>query len=368
MNKIIMSPGKYIQANNALSNLHTYVQHFGSKFFVITSESGKKRSGAQIESSFKGTDKTISFALFNKECSKKEIQQLKEACIAAGCDCIIGVGGGKLLDTAKAVAHYLKLAVVIIPTIASTDAPCSALSVIYHENGVFEEYLVLPKNPELVIMDLDVIAASPSRFLVAGMGDALATYFEARAARASNATNMAGLLPAKSAFALAELCYETLLADGYKAKLAAEHNVITQAFENIVEANTYLSGIGFESGGLAAAHAIHNGFTVLSECHHLNHGEKVAFGTLTQLVLENADLDEIEEVLSFCRSVGLPVTLEQMGVKQIDPKMILKVAELATAEGETIHNMPFKVTSKDVYAAIMTADALGRAFLQKSMD
>lgn len=209
-------------------------------------------------------------------------------------------------------------------------------------------------------MDTNIIANAPARFLVSGMGDALATYFEARACDISKATNMAGLLPAKSAYALAKLCYQTLLDDGYKAKLAVENKVVTPAVENIIEANTYLSGIGFESGGLAAAHAIHNGFTVMHECHDLFHGEKVAFGTLVQLVMENSPMEEINEVLDFCISVGLPTTLEEMGIKEIKSEDIMEVAKAATAQGETIYNMPFEVTAESVYAAILTADSLGR--------
>ena len=64
----------------------------------------------------------------------------------------------------------------------------------------------------------------------------------------------------------------------------------------MIEANTYLSGVGFESGGLAAAHALYNGLTAIPDAHHYYHGEKVAFGTLTQLVLENAPVEEIETV------------------------------------------------------------------------
>ena len=363
MGKIIMSPGKYIQENGALSKINNYAGVFGTNFLILATESGMKRTKALIEKSFEGAGKQLVFEVFNKECCKSEIQRLMAAAKEKGCDCIIGIGGGKLLDTAKAVAHYLNVPVVVAPTIASTDAPCSALAVIYKEDGVFEEYLMLPKNPEIVLMDTAVIAKSPARFLVSGMGDALATYFEARACKKSGATNMGGMLPTKSAFVLAELCYETLLEDGYKAKLAAEQGVVTEAVENIIEANTYLSGIGFESGGLAASHAVHNGFTVLSDCHHLYHGEKVAFGTLVQLVMENSPMEELEEVMDFCVSVGLPITLEDLGVKEVKADAIMEVAKLACAPGETIYNMPFEVTPEKVYAAILTADALGKDFL-----
>ena len=90
--------------------------------------------------------------------------------------------------------------------------------------------------------------------------------------------------------------YNTLLEEGEKAMLAAEQHVVTPALERVIEANTYLSGVGFESGGLAAAHAVHNGLTAIPDAHHYYHGEKVAFGTLTQLVLENAPVEEIENV------------------------------------------------------------------------
>ena len=185
-----------------------------------------------------------------------------------GCDLVIGIGGGKTLDTAKAVAFYKKTPVLICPTIASTDAPCSALSVIYTDAGVFEEYLFLPANPNMVLMDTDIIAKSPVRLTVSGMGDALATYFEARACQISGAANCAGGQVTGAAMALAKLCLDTLLDEGLKAKLALEAGACTPAVEKVIEANTLLSGLGFESGGLAGAHAIHNGLTVLEECHH----------------------------------------------------------------------------------------------------
>lgn len=361
MTKIIISPGKYIQGSGELKRIKEHVEHLGSSFFIIISKSGYKRFGDTIKESF-GTSENIHFIEFNGECSKGEIDRLGKELKEKGVDVVIGVGGGKIHDSAKAVAYYAKLPVVIVPTISSTDAPCSALSVLYTEDGEFDEYLLLPKNPDIVLVDSDAVSKAPARLIVAGMGDALATKFEARASVRSGSKTMAGELATNAAVALADLCYETLLREGLKAKLAVENKVCTKAVENIIEANTLLSGIGFESGGLGAAHAIHNGLTVIEETHNLYHGEKVAFGVLVQLVLENAPIEEIEEVLYFCNEVGLPTTLEDLGIKEISEEKIMEAAKLSCVEGETTHNMPFEVTPQDVYAAILAADALGKNF------
>ncbi|MGL4607427.1 MAG: glycerol dehydrogenase [Eubacteriaceae bacterium] len=364
MQKIIMAPSRYVQGSGELEKLSEYVGKLGDSALVLLSGTMMRTKCEDLKTRFESDGIKFFPEKFGGECSKIEVGRLQEIVKANGCNVIVGVGGGKALDTAKAVAHYEKLPVVIAPSIASTDAPCSALSVLYTEDGVFDEYLVLPKNPEVVVMDTDVIKTAPARLFVAGMGDALATYFEAQATVDSNGTTMSGAHPTKSALALAKLCFDILMEDGLKAKLAIESQTCTPAVENVIEANTYLSGVGFESGGLAACHAVHNGLTVLPECHHMYHGEKVAFGTLVQLVMENRSMDEIEEVIDFCLSVGLPITLEELGCKEVTPEKIMAVAVAAADPGETIHNMPFDVDADTVYAAIMAADALGRLYLE----
>ena len=212
-------------------------------------------------------------------------------------------------------------------------------------------------------MDTEIIAKSPVRLTVSGMGDALATYFEARACQRSGAVTCAGGKVTSAAMALAKLCFDTLMDEGVKARLALEAGACTPAVEKIIEANTLLSGIGFESGGLAGAHAIHNGFTVLEECHHMYHGEKVAFGTITQLVLENIPAEELEDIIDWCIELGLPVTLKELGIEEATDEKLMAVAEAACAESDTLHNMPFEVTPQTVCAAIRAADAYGRYFL-----
>lgn len=363
MAQVLISPSKYVQGAGEMANLGQYASVLGKKALVLISKSGYGRIGQTLDESFEKAGLDVVYDYFNGECSKTEINRLIEIFKENDCDMVIGVGGGKILDTSKAVAYYMKVPVVIVPTIASTDAPCSALSVIYTDDGVFEEYLFLPANPNLVLMDTDVVAKSPVRLTVSGMGDALATYFEAKACEDSGALNCAGGKPTAAAMALAELCLKTLLAEGPKAKIALEAGANTPAVEKIIEANTLLSGLGFESGGLAGAHAIHNGLTVLKDCHHMYHGEKVAFGTIVQLVLQNAAEHELGDIIEWCIELGLPVTLEQLGITDVTDEKIMAVAEAAAAENDTLHNLPFEVTPKSVFNAIKAADAYGHYYL-----
>ncbi|MGF7010320.1 glycerol dehydrogenase [Lachnospiraceae bacterium PF1-22] len=363
MSKILICPTKYQQGAGELKRVGEYAKNYGKKVLVLITNSGYKRIGKEVEASLSEHGVEVVIDYFKGECSRSEIERLKAIMEEQGLDMVIGIGGGKILDTAKAVAYYCKRPVMICPTIASTDAPCSALSVIYSDKGVFEEYLFLPTNPNMVLVDTEVVAKSPVRLTVAGMGDALATYFEARAVAKSDSTTCAGGSGTLAALALAKLCYETLLTEGVKAKLALESGALTKSVEAIIEANTLLSGIGFESGGLAGAHAIHNGFTALPETHQAYHGEKVAFGTIVQLILENADEDELGEVIEFCIEIGLPVTLKELGIRTINDSKLKEVAKIACADSDTLGNLSFKVSEEDVVAAIKAADACGRYFL-----
>lgn len=362
MANIIGSPERYIQGRGVLKELCKHVERVGKAPFILVSASGKKRVEAPIAESAKEHNTPLTYEVFAGECCRTEINRLIKAYEDSGSDVIVGIGGGKIHDTAKAVAHYTNSPVVIVPTIAATDAPCSALSVIYTDDGVFEEYLFLPKSPNIVLVDIDIISKAPARLLVSGMGDALATYFEARACKQSDSPNFLGGKYTVTSMAIARLCYDTLLADGLKALLSVKAGSCSKALENTVEANTYLSGIGFESCGIAAAHAIHNGFTAIEETHHYYHGEKVAIGTLSQLVLENASKAELDEVYGFCLDVGLPTTLSDLGIQEVNREQLMKVAELACAPNDTMGNMPFAVTPQMVCDAIIGADALGRYY------
>lgn len=352
-------PGRYVQGSDALKRLGGEMSRLGRKGLLICDPFVFDRLLPDFRPSIEEAIE-ITVERFGGECSDEEIGRLSDLAKRVGCGVVAGIGGGKTLDTAKAVAYGLKVPVATVPTAASTDAPCSAIAVIYTPEGKFKRYLLLPRNPDLVLVDTKIIAQAPVRFLVSGMGDALATWFEAESCKKEYAGNMTGDVGSLAAYALARLCYDTLLADGIAAKVACEAHAVTPALEHIVEANTLLSGLGFESGGLAAAHAIHNGLTVLDQTHKYYHGEKVAVGTLASLFLTDKPKATIDEVYSFCELVELPTTLADIGLSGVSDEELMKVAKATCAEGETIHNEPIPISPEQVVSALKVADAEGR--------
>ncbi|RRJ64025.1 glycerol dehydrogenase [Paenibacillus oralis] len=358
-NIVFISPGKYIQGAGALKELGKHIKELGRKPLIIADEVVWGITGDVIKQSLSSEGKEFHFVSFNGEASSNEVNRIAQEGQSQSVDFVIGVGGGKTLDTAKAVSDELKSKVVIVPTTASTDAPTSALSVIYSDAGVFESYRFYHKNPDLVLVDTAVVAKAPARLFASGIADAMATWIEVRATVKSNGTAMSGGKTSIAAQAIAQACEETLFKYGIPAYQAVQKGLVTRHVEAVVEANTLLSGLGFESGGLAAAHAIHNGFTVLSgDIHHLTHGEKVAYGTLVQLVLELHPEAEIIKYIDFYQELGLPTTLKELHLEHVTFEELLKVGQAATQPNETMVNLSNEITAEQVANAILAVDVL----------
>ncbi len=360
MISITLFPGRYIQGRDALSSLGSECARLGRKAFVIASPHSRKHLLPPI---LPGLEEQcqVQVESFGRECSDEEIQRLFRLFGQAGSELVVGLGGGKTLDAAKAVAHLAQAPAIMAPTIASTDAPCSSVCVVYTPEGAFARADVLPRNPDAVVVDTRVMAEAPARFLAAGMGDALATWFEAESCRVKRAPNIAGALGSMTAQALARLCWDTIREFGPAALASCAARAVTPALERVVEANTLLSGLGFESGGLAAAHSVHNGFTVLPRTREYFHGEKVAFGVLVSLFLTDKHPALMDQVYGFCEAVGLPTTLAELGLEGVTDQDLRRVAEKACAAGESMHNEPFETAPAVVADMIKAADAWGRS-------
>lgn len=359
--KAIASPAKFLMQADAIKSLANHGQGFGKNAYLICDQFIVDQIKEKALVGFNGEFKAH-LSIFGGQCSDREIE--KHKALAQQYDYIVGIGGGKTLDTAKATAHYLNKPVIIVPTLASTDAPCTAISVIYNDDDSFNRYVFLRANPNIVLADTRILAEAPARFFAAGVGDGLATYFEARACYQSQKDNLIighdgkMLKPTLIGYTVAKTCYETIKKYAAQAIYAVREKVITAALEHTIEATIYMSAVGAESAGCAAAHAIHNGMTAVHDLHAAQHGEKVIFGLITQLVMEAVPREELLEVIEIAVAVGLPLTLEDLGLKEFKEDEWRKVAELACDPNDTIHNMPFTVTPELVYDAILATNAM----------
>jgi len=352
-------PGRYVQGRGALSRLGKELARLGGRHFIICSPHPLEHLLPPLLPDVEQAG-AVRVERFGRECTDQEIERLLAVAREFGAQTVTAIGGGKTLDAAKAVASRAGLPVAVVPTIASTDAPCSSVCVVYTPEGIFQRVDLLPRNPDLVLVDTEVMAQAPARFLVAGMGDALATWFEADSCRISRGPNIAGDAGSMTAHALARLCYETIRDWGLAARTACEAKVVTPALERVVEANTLLSGLGFESGGLGAAHSVHNGLTALAAVHTRSHGEKVAFGVLASLFLADRPIALMNEVYGLCETLGLPTTLADLGLDGVSDLDLRRVAEKTCAPDESIHNEPVEISPELVLSALKAADAEGR--------
>ncbi len=360
---VFASPGRYVQGPGATHDLAQELERLGLQgpiLFVAGGHAIEQLAGIWNETlPARGLQPIIE--RFGGQCTIAEIDRLTGLGRANEVVAVVSAGGGKASDAGRGAADALSVPAILTPTLASTDAPCSALSVIYDEDDTVDEYRFYAHHPALVLVDSEVIARSPKRQLVSGIGDAIATWYEARTVRESGAPNQIGGLPTTTATALAKLCAEILLADGPAACAALDAQAVTPALERLIEANTLLSGLGFESGGLAVAHSVYNGMSAVASANPYYHGEKVAFGLITQLVLEGQPQSEIDMIIEFQRTVGLPITLAAVGIDFADDGALDLIAETTVAPGETCHHEPFEVRAEAVKAAMLAADRLGRA-------
>jgi len=361
--RLFVAPGRYVQGRGVLRGVGRYLTLLkAQRAALLMSARGLRGDGATLLASLREAGIGALPRTFGGECSLEEIGAHVAALSGDRVDCLIAAGGGKCIDAGKAIAFRLGVPVAIVPTLASNDAPCSALSVLYSQEGVSTGAEFYPDSPALVVVDTDVVAAAPERYLVAGMGDAMATWYEARVCLANPAAvTTVGARPTVASCAIGEVCAQTLFREGRAAAAAVAAGEVNDALETVVEANTLLSGLGFESGGLAAAHGVAQSYTAIPKVHAAYlHGEMVAMGTLAQLMMESRP-DEARRVADFFAEVGLPIHLGQLGLDVSEHDAALDVVAQATLGFPFIGNMPQPVTPALACASVLDAHALGLA-------
>lgn len=359
----IKSPERYINQADILKTSGEYIKKLGKRALVI----GGKTALSVVQSDlFPSLDQEgLSYEVkeFKGFVTKAAIKKFQEDADEIGADLIIGIGGGRVLDLSKAVGNEKRIPVVAVPTIAATCAAWSALSIIYEEDGKFESGLILDASPKLVLADTKILAAAPYRYLISGIGDTLAKWYEAVPSFRVEENDIS----LKLGLSTAKLALKILNEHSLEVIKEIQEGKISSRFSEIVDAIIFLAGfVGGVNGGNHRAvigHAFYNALSAYPETNESLHGEKVSFGLIVQFVLERKNKNEIIENIRFFNSLGLPVTLNQLGLSDNNPLKISKIASEINISDEAQSKLNFKFNSQAIEKAIVTADAFGTEVL-----
>ena len=353
---------RYIQGPGEIDNLKNYTKPLGSKVYALISTGLFTTLKARLEKIYTEESDCLFFDEFSGEITYAKLDEKTANARNFGAELIVAAGGGKVVDAAKIIAKENGIPVVLIPTIASTDAPVASMSAVFNDAGEQQGIVLFQDCPDIVLVDSELIAQAPVRYFIAGVGDALATCFEAKLSAMSDSPNFVsgGKRFTLAGMAICEACEKTIMEKAEAAVLAVRQQLCTPDVEDVIEANTLLSGLGFINVGLCGAHATNTGLTVLTETQGTLHGELVAFGIIVQRVVEQRPLEEIAGLISFMRRIGLPTTLEELGVHEMTEEMLDRVTTKALSG--FWKRYPYYVSKKSLGDAIMMANALGHKY------
>ena len=356
------SPGHYVQGNNVSEKVRMYANRFGKKHLYIVDDFLMKMFNEKVAITY-ADENDFQAITFAGVISHSNIAKTASKCNKA--DVVIGFGGGKTIDVAKMIAKEMNSRLIVCPTIASCDAPTSAMSILYSDEGEMNEIVIHQYHPDLVLVDTSIIINAPVQFLVAGLGDALSTYYEGLSNEKTAHPNYIWCdeesgISTIAGKAVAKACIETLYRDGVAALESLKAKAISPQFENVVEANILLSGIGFENVGCSIAHAIGNAFTAIPEGEKKSHGERVGFGTLSLLIGEDYSKEEIEKAFKFCIECNIPVTLDDLGIEKDEDKLrAIAKSSMTAASWEA---STFKASEESIINLILSTDAMGKYY------
>ena len=361
--KVTVGPAQYNRNKGLLEDAGRYIKSFGKTAALIGGQISRGLVEDSLRKSLSEHEILLKHSLwYGGESSQANIDRLVADLKDEQIDVLITTGGGKAIDTVKAVAYQLNKPLVAIPTIAATCAAATPISILYSNDGEFIGIERKSKAPELVLVDSEIIMNAPVRFLIAGIGDTLAKWFETKSSVKKATPNILN----QTAVAIAGQVYQTLLQIGKKAVTSVQTQTVTKELEDVIDTIILVSGSVSGYGGddcrTAGAHAIYSGLTIFPEVHHTYHGEIVAFGILAQLCMENTSEDELKKLISYYQEVGLPFTLQQMGITNLTESQWQKLGEI-TVTIEDMANMPFEVSPEMVIDAVRHADEIGNGML-----
>ena len=343
--------------NEAYSGVAEALRTVGSRVLLIGGHKALAAGLEPLQKALNGKGVLLSVAPFSGDCTLLQAKEFAQTAKAIEAAAILGMGGGKALDVAKAAAYYAGLPVITLPTIAATCAAVTALSVMHHPEGsAFSPILFLDRPPLHAFLHTGILSRSPAMYLRAGIGDSLTKHIES-SFKAGKGDNL--LYTDRLGLAAAKLGYETLMSIGREALTDAQQGNDSAAFRLAVQCCVVNTGIvsllvdDRMNGALA-----HSLFYALRENPKFSaflHGDVVAWGSLVQLMLEGK-AEEARRLKTFLHSIGVPAALFEMGI----PLESLRPQLSAALRQQDMADTPYPVTEALLMDALEKTEALER--------
>jgi glycerol dehydrogenase len=360
-NIMTVSPARVIRGTGAIAQSVAAIARLGKQPLIVGGDRTLELARTQVQPLLV-PHCTVAMVSYGVDCDETGLAAMQAAVEAHQADCIIGIGGGKALDAAKLLAYRTHVPIVTIPTSAATCAAWTALSNVYSSAGAFLYDVGLAQCPDLLVLDYELVQTASRRTLVAGIGDAIAKWYEASVSSGHSEQTLM-IAAVQQARVLRDLLFQK------SAAAIAEPG--SSVWQEVVDATVLLAGVIGGLGGAqcrtVAAHAVHNGLTHLLESHGTLHGEKVAYGILVQLRLEELvqgnqlARSARQQLLQFYAEIGLPTALEDLGLGEITLAQLRYAAQVACIPQSDIHHLPFPVVPEQLVAAMVSTTApIGR--------
>ncbi|QNJ31408.1 glycerol dehydrogenase [Synechococcus sp. PROS-9-1] len=357
-----IAPSRVIRGGHAWQQSLPVIADLCKRPLLLGRSPATQAIRAGLKADLTARDLTVVEAQLNFDCCEEDLIRLEAVLKEAACDCVIAAGGGKVLDAGKLLACRLKLPCITVPLSAATCAGWTALANIYSQDGAFVSDEALDACPDLLIFDHGLIRQAPTQTLASGIADALAKWYEASVGSGSSTD---GII--QQAVQMARVLRDQLLIDAVDAISHPDSEAWVRVAEACGLTAGVIGGLGGAQCRTVAAHAVHNGLTQLPACHGRLHGEKVGFGILVQLRLEERlggnqlAAQSRRQLLPLLKQLGVPVTLQDLGLGETGLHDLRAICSFACRPGSDLHHLPFEVTETDLLEALVSTDADSRS-------
>ena len=353
-----IAPAQVVRGDGAWGEALPLIQQLAQQPLLLGRSPTTNALRSSLQTSLEAQGLAVGLGLLQHDCCWSDLHRLSAEIERSGADAVIAVGGGKVLDAGKWLADHHRLPCITVPTSAATCAGWTALSNIYSEQGAFQADVALARCPDLLVFDHALVRQAPARTLASGIADAMAKWYEASVSSGSSSD---GLI--QQAVQMARVLRDQLLLDAETALADATSEAWVRVAEACGLTAGVIGGIGGARCRTVAAHAVHNGLTQLKASHGKLHGEKVGFGILVQLRLEEVlggsqlAAQARRQLVPFFRSLGLPITLEDLGLGHASLAELQLACGFACRDGSDLHHLPFPVRDADLLAALVSTTA-----------